>query len=32
MKIEKLRELFPNLSEEDLLIILEFIKINNKDE
>ena len=30
--IEKLSELFPNLSEEDLLIILEFIKINEKDE
>ena len=30
--IEKLREIFPNLSEEYLLTILEFIKINEKDE
>ena len=32
MSIEKLSELFPNLSEEDILIIIEFIKINEKDE
>ena len=32
MSIEKLSKLFPNLSEEHLLTILEFIKINEKDE